>query len=181
MIFAPCFVILLVYGHPKFATLIFLLAALTDGLDGLIARKLGQKTVLGSFLDPMADKILLTAAFITFTIPSVPVELHIPTWLTILTISRDILIAVSVLIIHMQTQHSNFPPSIIGKCTTAVQLLLVGVCLLAGFKPSVASIIFPAVTWATLAFTLASGLHYFYRSVKLITSYQESGNADKRN
>src|SRR5512136_3197603 len=142
MVFVPCFVILLIYGYPRSATILFLIAAITDGLDGLIARKLQQKTVLGSFLDPMADKILLTAAFITLTIPSLPLVLHIPTWLTVLTISRDVIIALSVLIIHLQTQHSHFPPSLLGKCTTAVQLLLVGVCMLANFELKVAGAAF---------------------------------------
>ena len=179
MLFVPCFVILLIYGHPKSATFLFLLAAITDGLDGLLARKLQQKTVLGSFLDPMADKILLTAAFIALTLPSVPLILHIPTWLTILTISRDIIIAVSVLIIHLQTRHTHFPPSILGKCTTAVQLLTVGVCMLANFKATLAITIFPLVQYATLAFTIASGLHYAYTSVRIIASYQV-GNDPKR-
>ncbi len=182
MVFVPCIVILLIYGHPKSATILFLLAGITDGLDGLIARKLQQKTVLGSFLDPMADKILLTAAFVTLTIPSLPLALHIPTWLTVLTISRDMIIAVSVLIIHLQTQHSNFPPTLLGKGTTAVQLLLVGVCMIANFetaRPVFA--VFPYVTYTTLAFTLASGLHYAYKSVKLIASYQVAGDANKRN
>jgi cardiolipin synthase (CMP-forming) len=180
MVFVPCFVILLIYGYPKSATLLFLLAAVTDGLDGLLARKLKQKTVLGSFLDPMADKILLTAAFITFTIPSLVSVLHIPIWLTVLTISRDVLIAVSVLIIHLQTQHSHFPPSWLGKCTTAVQLLTVAVCLLANFVERAAIAVFPFVVYATLAFTLASGLHYSYKSIKIIASYQEAGNGNKR-
>ncbi len=180
MLFIPCFVILLIYGYPKAATILFLLAAVTDGLDGLIARKLQQKTVLGSFLDPMADKLLLTAAFIVLTIPSVPLILHIPTWLTILTISRDVIIAVSVLIIHLQTQHSNFPPSLLGKGTTAVQLLTVGVCMLANFEASLALALFPAVQYSTLAFTIASGLHYAYRSVRIIASYQVQGNDPKR-
>jgi cardiolipin synthase len=125
----------------------------------------------------MADKILLTAAFIALTLQSVPVTLHIPAWLTILTISRDMLIAISVLIIHMQTGHSRFPPSIMGKCTTAVQLILVGVCLLAGFEAKTASFLFPFAVYATLFFTVASGLHYFYRSVKIISSYQDTDNA----
>jgi cardiolipin synthase (CMP-forming) len=181
MVFVPCFVILLIYDHPKSATFLFVLAGITDGLDGLLARKLGQKTVLGSFLDPMADKLLLTAAFITLTIPSVPLVLHIPTWLTVLTISRDILIAVSVLIIHLQTQHSEFPPSILGKCTTTVQLLLVGICMLANFKIKAAIVCFPLIKYATLAFTLASGLHYMYLSIRIIASYQETGNGRKRN
>jgi len=180
MLFVPCFVILLIYGYPKAATVLFLLAAVTDGLDGLIARKLQQKTVLGSFLDPMADKILLTAAFITLTLPSVPLILHIPTWLTILTISRDIIIAISVLIIHLQTRHTQFPPSILGKCTTAVQLLTVGVCMLANFQATLAITIFPVVQYSTLAFTIASGLHYAYTSVRIIASYQVQGNDPKR-
>ncbi len=174
MVFVPIFVILLIYDHPKAATVLFLIAAITDGLDGLLARKLQQKTVLGSFLDPMADKILLTAAFVTLTVPSLPLILHIPTWLTVLTISRDVLIAVSVLIIHLQTQHSQFPPSLLGKCTTAVQLLTVGVCMFANFDAEHATVIFPLVKYSTLALTLASGLHYAYKSVKIIASYQET-------
>ncbi len=181
MLFVPCFVLLLVYGHPRSATALFLLAAVTDGLDGLIARRLQQKTALGSFLDPMADKLLLTAAFVTLTIPSLPLALHIPTWLTIWTISRDVLIALSVLIIHLQTEHSSFPPSFLGKCTTAVQLITVGVCLLANFNPGLANAVFPPVTRITLALTFASGLHYAYRSVKIIASYQEAGDASKGN
>jgi cardiolipin synthase len=181
MIFVPCFVILLIYGCPRAATVVFLLAALTDGLDGLIARKLNQRTSLGSFLDPMADKLLLTAAFIVLTMRSVPIELHIPAWLTILTISRDVVIAVSVLVIHMQTGHSSFPPSILGKCTTAVQLLLVGVCLLAGFEVGAAAVVFPSVVYVTLFFTVGSGLHYFYRSVKIISSYQNSSQNSDQN
>jgi cardiolipin synthase (CMP-forming) len=180
MLFVPCFVLLLIYGHPKSATVLFLLAGVTDGLDGLIARKLQQKTVLGSFLDPMADKILLTAAFITLTIPSLPLSLHIPAWLTILTISRDILIAVSVLIIHLQTHHTQFPPTLLGKCTTAVQLLTVGVCMLANFESNLAAMIFPLVIFGALVFTLASGLHYAYKSIKIIGAYQEAGNDQKR-
>ena len=174
LLFVPCFVILLIYGYPKAATVLFLLAGVTDGLDGLIARKLKQKTELGSFLDPMADKILLTAAFVTLTIPTLPGILHIPAWLTILTISRDALIAVSVLIIHLQTQHSKFPPTWLGKCTTAAQLLTVAVCLLANFSEGLAVALFPWAVYGTLAFTLASGLHYAYRSIKIIASYQEA-------
>jgi cardiolipin synthase len=180
MLFVPCFVILLIYDYPKSATVIFLVAGVTDGLDGLLARKLQQKTVLGSFLDPMADKILLTAAFVTLSVPSLPLALHIPTWLTILTISRDVIIALSVLVIHLHTNHSHFPPSLLGKCTTAVQLLTVGICLLANFELRLAIAVFPTVIYATLAFTIASGLHYSYRSIKIIASYQVSPDAKKR-
>jgi cardiolipin synthase (CMP-forming) len=180
MVFVPCFVLLLIYGHPRSATVLFLLAGITDGLDGLLARRLQQKTLLGSYLDPMADKLLLTAAFITLTVPSLPLVLHIPTWLTVLTISRDVLIALSALVIHLQTHHKQFPPSLLGKCTTAVQLLTVGVCMLANFQVNLARMVFPLVVYSTLAFTVASGLHYSYRSIKIIASYQEAGNGKKR-
>ena len=181
LVFVPCFVLLLIYGYPKAATVLFLMAAVTDALDGLLARTLQQKTALGSFLDPMADKILLTAAFVTLTIPSLPLVLHIPTWLTVLTISRDLLIALSVLIIHLQTHHSEFPPSILGKCTTAIQLITVGICLLANFDIALTAAVFPFAIYATMVLTLASGLHYAYRSIKIIGSYQEAGNVKKGN
>lgn len=173
MIFIPCFVLLLIYGHTRSAMLVFIAAGITDGLDGLIARMLKQKTVLGSFLDPMADKLLLTAAFITLTIPAVPVVYHIPVWLTITSLSRDLLIALAALIIHLQTGHTAFPPSFLGKCTTAGQLTTVALVLSANFFP----LITPGLDYlilATLFVTVASGMHYFYRSVMLIESYQKA-------
>jgi cardiolipin synthase (CMP-forming) len=181
MIFVRCFVMLLIYGYPKSAAAVFVLAGITDGLDGFLARRLRQQTALGSFLDPMADKILLTAAFITLTIPALPLALHIYPWLTVLTISRDVLISVSVLIIYLQTHHTQFPPSMLGKCTTAAQLFTVGVCLLGNFETQAAPAVFPYVEYSALAFTLASGLHYFYKSIKLIASYKAAGNDPKRN
>jgi cardiolipin synthase len=182
MIFVPFFVLLLTYGHPGAATLVFLLAGITDALDGLLARKLQQRTALGSFLDPMADKILLTAAFVTLTIPSVPVAFHIPVWLTIVSISRDFLIALSVLIIHLQTSHSQFPPTLLGKFTTASQLITVAVAMVANFFAQLGAVLFLPLVWVTLFFTVASGLHYFYRSVGIIGSYQrvEAGDDKKR-
>ena len=183
MILVPCFVLLVIYGHLRTATLVFLVAGITDGLDGLIARRLKQKTDLGQFLDPMADKVLLTAAFIVFTLPSMPVPLRIPVWLTVLTISRDLVIALSVLIIRLRTGHSLFPPTLLGKFTTAAQLTLVGTCLMAVFMPIFWTAVFFPVVFCTLLFTLASGFHYAYRATRLINSYQtvESGNDKSRN
>lgn len=178
MIFIPCFVLLLIYGHAKVAMLVFILAGITDALDGLLARELGQKTSLGSFLDPMADKLLLTAAFVTLTLPSVPVAAHLPIWLTVLTISRDLVIALSALIIHLQTGHTSFPPSFLGKCTTTAQLITVGVCLLANFALDFAAAFLPIVVSLTLLLTILSGLHYFYRSVKWIEQYQRATRGD---
>jgi cardiolipin synthase (CMP-forming) len=171
MIFIPFIVLFLIYGHPKAATLIFILAAITDGLDGLLARKFQQKTVLGSYLDPIADKLLLTATFVTLTVPSLPLPVHIPIWLTVLTITRDVLIALIALIIHLRTGHSRFPPSLLGKCTTAMQLLTVGICMLSSFYGEFGMKVFPWVVFSALFFTVTSGMHYFYRTMKLLGSY----------
>lgn len=177
MIFIPCFVLLLVYGHPRGALLVFVLAALTDMLDGYIARRLRQKTMLGSFLDPMADKLLLASALITLTIPSVPVKIHIPVWLTVTAFSRDFLIALSALIIHLQTNHTDFTPSFLGKCTTVSQILAVGIALLVNAFSFLMPLFWPLM-YLALLLTVLSGLHYFYRSAKLIESYQHAGSRD---
>jgi cardiolipin synthase len=174
MIFVPCFVLLLIYGHIGAATLVFALAGVTDALDGLLARKLHQRTSLGSYLDPMADKILLTAAFVTLAIRSVPIVEHIPVWLTVLTISRDLIIALSALIIHLRTGHSEFPPSLLGKCTTTVQLVTVGACMAANFATAGFLAIFHAAVYVSLVLTVASGLHYAWRSAQLIEAHQQT-------
>jgi cardiolipin synthase len=176
MIFIPCFVLLLVYGFPRGALLLFVLAGVTDALDGFLARKLQQKTVLGSFLDPMADKLLITSAFVTLSIPSLPLEAHIPIWLTVTAISRDLLIALAALIIHLQTGHKHFPPSSLGKGTTTAQLFVVGVALLANLFAWV-KVVFQPVVFVALFLTIVSGLHYFHRSVRLIESYQKADPA----
>jgi cardiolipin synthase len=171
----PFFVLLLVYGHTVAATTVFVLAGVTDALDGLIARRLQQRTPLGSFLDPMADKLLMTAAFITLTVPSVPVVAHIPAWLTILSISRDLLIAMFSLLLHLRLQVSNFPPSLLGKMTTAIQLFTVGMCLAVNFLPDRFLLAFDALVYACLFLTIASGTHYLYRSYRLIEYHQHAG------
>jgi len=170
----PFFVLLLVYGHTGAAATVFVLAGVTDALDGLIARKLKQRTSLGSFLDPMADKLLMTAAFITLTVPSVPVKAHIPAWLTILSISRDLLIAMFSLLLYLRLQVSKFPPSLLGKWTTAIQLVTVGMGLAVNFLPDRFLLAFEFLVYASLFLTIASGSHYLYRSYRLIESYQRT-------
>jgi cardiolipin synthase len=115
---------------------------------------------------------------VTLTIPHVPVAFHIPAWLTILTISRDLLIALSALSIHLRTGHSHFPPSLLGKCTTAAQLAIVGLALVSNFVPRLGELLFHPAVLTTMGFTLASGLHYLHRSVKLIELYQKAEEHD---
>src|SRR5580765_2214592 len=99
MVFIPIFVILLVYDYLGWAFAIYILAGVTDGLDGLMARWLKQKTSLGAYLDPIADKLLLTTSFVTLSIKGMGLPNSIPLWLTIIVISRDVILVASVLII----------------------------------------------------------------------------------
>ncbi|MEW6364040.1 MAG: CDP-alcohol phosphatidyltransferase family protein [Acidobacteriota bacterium] len=159
MVFVPVFIMALIYDQEGWALLVFVLAGITDALDGLLARVLDQKTTLGAFLDPMADKLLITAAFVLLSIPSVNPANTIPLWLTILVISRDVIISLSALFIHMSYGRRKFPPSRLGKTATLVDIGAVFVVLwlnYRGLQPA-------AIQWVfliTLAITLLSGFHY---------------------
>src|SRR6185503_9544146 len=115
----PAFVLLVLYGYLGAALVTFLVAGLTDALDGLIARMAGQGTSLGAWLDPMADKLLLVTAFIVLTLPEVQLTNHLPLWLTIVVISRDVVIIGVVAIVNLAVGPRTFRPSLLGKATTA--------------------------------------------------------------
>ncbi len=111
----PAFVLLLVYGYLGAALLVFGVAGITDALDGLIARRAGQRTSLGAWLDPMADKLLLVTTFVVLTIPAIPLTNHLPLWLTVSVISRDIVIIGVVAIVNLAVGPRTFRPSVVGK------------------------------------------------------------------
>jgi cardiolipin synthase len=111
----PAFVLMVTYGYLGWALLAFITAGVTDALDGLIARRANQRTSLGAWLDPMADKLLLVTTFIVLTLPGVPVTNHIPLWLTILLISRDVVIVGVVAIVNLAVGPRTFRPSFLGK------------------------------------------------------------------
>src|SRR5688572_27584714 len=115
----PAFVLLVVYGYLGWSLVAFLVAGITDALDGLIARRAGQRTSLGAWLDPMADKLLLVTTFIVLTLPGIPLTNHLPLWLTIIVISRDIVIVGVVAIVNLAVGPRTFKPSMWGKMTTA--------------------------------------------------------------
>ena len=101
MLLIPAFVILLVYGYRGWALVTFMVAGLTDLLDGLIARLAGEKTTLGAWLDPMADKLLLVTMFIVLTLPGIGLANQLPIWFTILVISRDVAIVATVAVVNL--------------------------------------------------------------------------------
>jgi cardiolipin synthase len=166
MIFIPVFAILLLYDEVGWAFTVFLLAGVTDGLDGLIARVFRQKTTLGAYLDPIADKLLLTTSFVVLSIKGLGLLVMIPLWLTILVLSRDVLLIASALIIVLSTGHRTFTPSFYGKLTTFFQIVTVVAVLFLNYR----EMALPALIWLfvfTGAITVFSGLHYIYHGRKL--------------
>ena len=163
----PVFVLLVVYGHAGWALLTFAAAGLTDALDGLIARRMGQITRLGAWLDPMADKLLLVTAFVVLTLPQVDVRHHVPLWLTVLFISRDVSIVGVVAIVNLAFGPRTFRPSLVGKVATAVYLVTVVVLLYFNWRDQ-PSVFVAVAIWSSLALTLASGVDYVLRMRRLV-------------
>ena len=173
MAFVPVFVLLLVYQHVLGAIIVFLLAGLTDALDGLIARKFGQKTPLGTMLDPVADKLLLVSSFIVLSLDSIHLRVRIPLWLTITTVGRDCLLVVGALIINLMLGRRVFLPSIIGKATTLFQLLTVFAVLMSNFTAFVDPVVQPLI-YITLTLTVTSDDHYLARSTRIFDNGKET-------
>lgn len=168
MLMVPVFVLLVVYGYLGSALLVFLFAGLTDALDGLIARRAHQRTALGAWLDPMADKMLLIATFTVLTLPDVELTNHMPLWLTILLISRDIVIVLTVAIVNLAVGPKTFRPSMLGKLATATYIATVVVFMYFNYRRERSMLVDVAV-WTSLALTVVSAAHYFVRMRRMIT------------
>jgi cardiolipin synthase (CMP-forming) len=158
MIFVPFIVIELVDGHYSRALLLFVIAGFSDGLDGLLARKLHQQTLLGQYLDPIADKLLLSTMFLVLSI------LHrIPWKFTVLVFSRDISILAASAVLFAIAGLRNFRPSIFGKANTFSQIAAIFFVLLFALRPVRWILITRTVFLrATFAFTIISALHYVF-------------------
>lgn len=159
LILIPVFVTSLFYQRFGWALAIFLSAAVTDGLDGLVARSLNQRTQLGAILDPMADKLLLVTAFIVLSLPRFTFSDPIPFWVTIAVISRDTFIVLGALVINMVTGFSQFRPSLLGKVNTIVQIVQIVVFLTANAFNMKSDYLTP-LYYLTVAMAVLSGLHY---------------------
>jgi cardiolipin synthase len=163
----PAFVLLLLYGYLGWALVVFIGAGATDALDGLIARRANQRTSLGAWLDPMADKLLVVTTFIVLTSPTVDVTNHIPLWLTVLLISRDIVIVGVVAVVNLAIGPRTFRPSFLGKAATATYLVVSLVFLYFNWRQQ-RSIVIDLAVYAALALTLISSFDYFIRMRRLI-------------
>lgn len=167
LILIPVFITALFYQEFVLALGIFLAAAITDGLDGLVARSFNQKTQLGAILDPMADKLLLVSAFIVLSLPRFTHTDPIPFWLTATAISRDVFIVLGALVINMTTGFSRFRPSLPGKINTLVQIVMI-VFFLAANAFHILTAFLPGIFYITLGMAVFSGLHYILHINRLI-------------
>ncbi len=167
MLLIPAFVILVVYARPGWALIVFGFAGLTDGLDGLIARRAGQKTSLGALLDPMADKLLLVTTFVVLTVPGTDLINRFPLWLTILVISRDVVIVLTVAIVYLAVGRRSFRPSIYGKAATAIYIFSCVVVMFFNYLGR-HSLLVDVTIYLSLAITLLSGLHYVAHAARII-------------
>jgi cardiolipin synthase len=162
MLLIPAFVILLVYGYHGWALVTFVTAGLTDLLDGLIARTMGEKTTLGAWLDPMADKLLLVTMFVMLTLPDFASPNRLPVWFTILVISRDVAIVATAAVVNLAIGPRTFRPSIYGKIATALYIVT-GVAALYFNYLGEPSRLVTGLIWASLVITFISAGNYAVR------------------
>lgn len=156
MLLVPFMLISMLYGRHDLALWLFVAAAFTDGIDGLIARRFNLKTLLGQYLDPIADKLFLSSAFLMQAFIGV-----IPWWLTILVLSRDVLIIAAALVTALATTFRDFRPSVYGKVNTACQVatIFAVLCNNATGQQWLQGPV-SLLLWITAATTLFSAVHY---------------------
>ena len=173
MVLIPVFVSLLFYQRFIIALAIFIVAGLTDGLDGLLARRFDQRSQLGTILDPIADKLMLVTAFIVLSMRSVypqpvPSHLPVPFWVTVAVISRDVFILVGAAAINIVTGFRGFRPSLLGKVNTTVQIVAIGIIMLAASLPYGTGYYLPTLYATIFGFAVLSGAHYVFFVSKLL-------------
>jgi cardiolipin synthase len=165
IVLIPAFVLLVVYGRLGAALVVFIIAGATDALDGLIARRTGTST-LGAWLDPMADKLLLATMFVMLTLPGLGLVARIPLWLTVLVISRDVAIVLTVAVVNLAIGPKTFRPSIFGKVATATYILTGVITLYFNYLGEPSPIV-DLFVYASLAITVISAAHYLGQVMKL--------------
>jgi len=154
IILTPIFIIYLINDETLPALIVFTLAGVSDAVDGFIARVFNQKSKLGAILDPIADKLLLVAAFVMLSVKD-----FVPSWLTVIVISRDLLILLAVLILFLSKENVEMRPAFISKITTCLQLATVFNVLFADYFPAFHQFSI-YLFWATGLMSVTSFLHY---------------------
>lgn len=169
ILLVPVFVGLLLYENYDFALITLVIAALTDGLDGAVARITDQRTRLGEYLDPLADKLLLMSAIITLSV------LHfIPLWAVIVVVSRDAILLAGTLIANLTDTAINIAPTGLGKGTTLAQICYVVAVILQATGRLPDMLVSPFL-FIMVVLTVGSGVHYLMRGIQ----YVNAGNVQK--
>jgi cardiolipin synthase (CMP-forming) len=173
MALIPVFVSLLFYQKFLLALAAFVVAGITDGLDGLFARRFKQQSPLGRILDPIADKMMLVTSFVVLSMRGVyptplPKHLPVPFWVTITVISRDVFILVGAAAINMVTGFRAFRPSLLGKISTVVQIASVAAVIFAAETRVGTGYYLPTLYTSVFALALLSGIHYAFFVAKLL-------------
>lgn len=154
--FLPFFIMAIHYERYNWALVILIAAGLSDALDGLLARGLNQKTPLGAYLDPIADKLLLSTSYLALAIHG-----KISWWLTILVLGRDVLLLVASAVIILTVGYMSLPPSIYGKLTTFFEITMIFLVLVLQIRDSQFLMIAKEIcAYCVAAFVCISGLHY---------------------
>ncbi len=167
VLLVPAFILLVVYGYLGWALIAFAVAGLTDLFDGLIARRAGQQSSLGAWLDPMADKLLALGTFVVLTVPGLGLANPLPIWLTVLIITRDVVIVATVAIVNLAVGRRTFRPSMYGKVATATYMVTVVVAMFFNYLRYHSAIV-DVFIWASLAITLISSLDYIRHASRII-------------
>jgi len=173
ILLVPIFLTMMLHHKSIQALIIFLIAGSTDLLDGLTARLWNQKTKLGAFLDPTADKLLATTAFITLTFPSLSSPNNIPLWLTATAVGRDIIIGSGVLILYFLIDFKQIKPTLLGKATVFCQLSVILLVLIFNYTQT-SPLILEQLFYLTLALTLISGIQYIFIGFRLLTASSQA-------
>ena len=163
----PVLVIFLIENEARFAFMVFLAAGISDGLDGFVARVFKQKTLVGAYLDPIADKLLLTTAFVTMAVLGM-----LPAWLAVVVVSRDVIIVAGIGVLMLFDRPIAIRPSLVSKTTTCVQIVLVGVLLGHQYLPILMEFE-SSLIYLTAIFTLLSGLHYVAVGFRALVAHVE--------
>lgn len=172
IVLVPVFVTLLVYGRGWAALLVFVGAAATDSLDGWVARRAGSQSRLGAFLDPAADKLMVSASFVTLTYLGM-----LPFWITAVVISRDVILVVGAVVMHMAGVRVHPRPTRVGKYATFLQFCTVLTGLAVPYLPVPG--VLTGVTWVAAAFTLVSGVQYIVQGVGFVNATQAVEREDE--
>lgn len=168
IILIPFFLIMIISGRVFEALLVFSIAGATDALDGQLARLWHQKTKIGALLDPAADKLLVTTAYIALSLPALNSPNVIPLWLTATIIGRDVLIVSGASIAYIVKGQKSFPPFFLGKVSLVCQVGTIFLVLLLNCL-HISPLYLTWVYYLTLIFTFLSGIHYtaFYVNLHL--------------